>query len=71
MKKRKKEKMKILFFVLGLLGSNTILAQFEPKGISSFNVTEVKNVIPKKLPILKTKSEENSLLSSWLVRESK
>ena len=49
--------------MLGLLGSNVILAQFEPKGISSFNVTEVKNVIPKKLPILKTKSEENSLLS--------
>jgi hypothetical protein len=55
--------MKIVFASLVIVLSNGILAQFEPKGISSFNVTEAKTVIPKKLPILKIKSEDNGLLT--------
>tara|TARA_B110000091_G_scaffold6770_1_gene6593 strand:+ start:1439 stop:3307 length:1869 start_codon:yes stop_codon:yes gene_type:complete len=55
--------MRILFFALVLLVSNSILAQFEPNGISSLDVTQVKNVIPKKLPLLKIQNEDNGLLT--------
>ncbi len=61
--RQKIEKMRILFFALVLLVSNSILAQFEPNGISSLDVTQVKNVIPKKLPLLKIQNEDNGLLT--------
>jgi hypothetical protein len=55
--------MRILFFALVILVSNSILAQFEPNGISSLDVTQVKNVIPKELPLLKIQNEDNGLLT--------
>lgn len=55
--------MRILFFALVILLSNSILAQFEPNGISSLDVTQVKNVIPKKLPLLKIQNDDNGLLT--------
>ena len=55
--------MKKLLTLIILFISYSSFSQFEPNGRSNFNTNNIKNTVPKTLPIIKYKGEEKGLIS--------